>query len=129
METVSYNLLGSETLINQALIQWAENKYKVKSPRIIYSRHFPLPGADSAYCSGEGETPSHEPVIMIWKGAQNPEFLYLHELQHHIRRELEKRESPDLKERWADYLAKCDLVEYHFREQLADLKPLVSVLG
>jgi len=44
--------------------------------------------------------------------APNLEFLFLRELQHHIRRELEKRESPDLKGKWADYLAQCDLLKY-----------------
>jgi len=99
-------------LIDQALIQWAEKRYNIKCPRIIYTRHFPGPVIDAAYCSGEGEPGSHEPIMVILKGAQNLEFLFLHELRYHIRRELEKRDTPDLKERWADYLARCDWLKY-----------------
>ncbi len=42
---------------------------------------------------------------------------FLHEFQHHIRRGLEKGESPALKEKWADYLAvRLDIISDRKKE-------------
>jgi len=85
----------------------------------------PTDSIDAYFCPGVACSIPHPPTIVIWAGTPIPEKLFLHEFQH-IRRQIEEqKETPDLKERWADYLARCDLLKY-LSDRLEAAEPILD---